>query len=287
LKPTNVRYFIFPTPAMIDNNPLSANTIRTRTRTGSPPQRPLTGRTLVAGSLSAVSGLCCETAPMRVLVVEDEVALALTLQTGLEAEGYVVELSHDGVDALWRATEFDFDAVLVDIMLPGLNGFEIVRQLRERDRPVPIMMLTAKGGDLDQAEALDLGADDFLSKPFSYQVLLARLRALIRRGSSARSAVLVVGDLRIDVAAHQCRRGDVLVELTSKEFELLAFLAHHHGTVVSKDDLLRHVWNDDRFDTNIVEVYIGYLRRKIDAPFDLVSIETVRGVGYRLVAQAD
>ena len=222
---------------------------------------------------------------MRVLVVEDEMSMARSLQVGLEAEGYVVELTHDGVDALWRASEFDFDAVLLDIMLPGLNGFEIVRSLRERDRPVPIMMLTAKGGDLDHAEALDLGADDFLTKPFSFHVLLARLRALIRRGSSARSAILVVGDIRVDVAGHQCWRGDVLVDLTSKEFELVTFLAHREGVVVSKEDLLRHVWGDDRFDPNVVEVYVGYVRRKIDVPFDRSSIETVRGRGYRLVGQ--
>ncbi|MCU1393801.1 MAG: two-component system response regulator [Ilumatobacteraceae bacterium] len=222
---------------------------------------------------------------MRVLIVEDEIAMALALLEGLEAEGYVVEVAHDGVDALWRVTEFEFDAVLLDIMLPGMDGFEIVRQLREKEHPVPVMMLTARDGDRDHAEALDLGADDFLSKPFSYEVLLARLRALIRRGSSVRSSLLVVGDLRVDIVGHHCWRGAEEIELTAKEFELVAFLAHHPGEVVSKEELLRHVWNDDRFDTNVVEVYIGYVRRKIDAPFDLTTIETVRGRGYRLVAR--
>jgi DNA-binding response OmpR family regulator len=222
---------------------------------------------------------------VKVLIIEDEVSLAASLKRGLEAEGYSVDVAVDGVDGLWQATEFDFEVVLLDIMLPGLNGFEVAEQLRARGRDVPILMLTAKRGDLDLAEALDIGADDFLSKPFSYPVLLARMRALIRRGSNGQAATLTVGDLEINLAAHRCQRGTVAIDLTAKEFALLAFLAHRAGTVISKEDLLHHVWDGDRFDPNVVEVYIGYLRRKVDVPFGCSSIETVRGRGYRLVAQ--
>jgi two-component system OmpR family response regulator len=222
---------------------------------------------------------------VKVLVVEDEVSMALSLRHGLEAEGYQVDVSHDGLDGLWRATEFDFDAILLDIMLPGLNGFLVARRLREIGRTTPIMMLTAKSGDLDQAEALDLGADDYLAKPFSYPLLLARLRALIRRGSTRQTATFTVGDLRLDISAHRCWRGDEAVDLTPKEFALLAYLAHREGEAVTKPELLHHVWDDDAIDTNVVEVYVGYLRRKIDTPFGRTSLETVRGSGYRLVAQ--
>jgi two-component system OmpR family response regulator len=220
---------------------------------------------------------------MRVLIVEDELSMASSLKAGLEAEGYVVEVSHDGLDGLWRATEFEFDALLLDIMLPGINGFVVAQRLREAGRDVPILMLSAKDGDLDQAEALDTGADDFLGKPFSYPLLLARLRALIRRGSTRRSSTLTVGDLRLDLAAHRCWRGDTEIALTAREDALLAYLAHRAGEVVSKTELVRHVWGDEETDGNAVEVYIGYLRRKIDAPFGRASIETVRGRGYRLV----
>ncbi|MEO5899785.1 MAG: response regulator transcription factor [Ilumatobacteraceae bacterium] len=220
---------------------------------------------------------------MRVLIVEDEMSMASSLKTGLEAEGYVVELAHDGIDGLWRATEFDFDAMVLDIMLPGMNGFVVARRLRDAGRDVPILMLSAKSGDLDQAEALDTGADDFLAKPFSYPLLLARLRALIRRGSSRHTNVINVGDLRIDVAAHRCWRGDTVITLTAREEALLLYLAHRAGEVVSKSDLVRHVWLDEETDPNVAEVYVGYLRRKIDAPFERASIETVRGRGYRLV----
>jgi len=221
---------------------------------------------------------------MRVLIVEDEESMAASLRTGLEAEGYIVEVAYDGLDGLWRATEFDFDAMVLDIMLPGLNGFVVADRLRQAGRRVPILMLTAKNGEFDQAEALDTGADDFLSKPFSFPVLLARLRALIRRGSTGQTAVVTVGDLRIDTSQHRCWRGDSHIELTSKEFALLAYLAHRENEVVTRRDILHHVWDGkDDFDTNVVDVYIGYLRRKIDTPFGRSSIETVRGNGYRLV----
>src|SRR5947208_6117235 len=167
-----------------------------------------------------------------------------SLRRGLEAEGYVVEHASDGLEGLWRATEFDFDAVVLDIMLPKMNGFVVTRQLREAGRDVPILMLTAKLGELDQTEALDAGADDFLSKPFSYPVLLARLRALIRRGSTATSSVIELGDLHVDLPRRECRRGTTVVPLTAKEFQLLAYLAMHAGRVQSKSALLQHVWDE-------------------------------------------
>jgi DNA-binding response OmpR family regulator len=223
--------------------------------------------------------------PMRVLIVEDEPSMANSLRIGLEVEGYIVDVCSDGVDGLWRATEFGYDAMILDIMLPGLNGFVVARRLREAGRSVPILMLSAKDGDLDQAEALDTGADDFLGKPFSYPLLLARLRALIRRSSARASSVVVIDDLRLDLAAHRCHRGDVEIELTPREDALLGYLAHRAGHVVSKAELLRHVWPDEDTDANAVEVYIGYLRRKIDAPFGRSTIETVRGRGYRLATE--
>jgi DNA-binding response OmpR family regulator len=220
---------------------------------------------------------------MRVLVVEDEESMAASLRRGLEAEGYVVEHARDGEDGLWRATEFDFDAIVLDIMIPKLNGYALTQKLRAEGSDVPILMLTAKLGELDQTEALDAGADDFLSKPFSYPVLLARLRALIRRGSTATTSLIQLGDLCVDLAARQCSRGDTPVALTAKEFQLLAYLAMHAGEVQSKSTLLQHVWHEGpEMDANVVEVYVGYLRKKIDVPFGRRSIETVRGHGYRI-----
>lgn len=217
------------------------------------------------------------------LVVEDEESMAASLRRGLEAEGYVVEHARDGEDGLWRATEFDFDAIVLDIMIPKMNGFAVTRNIRAAGNDVPILMLTAKMGELDQTEALDSGADDFLSKPFSYPVLLARLRALIRRGSTSTTSLIELGDLRIDMAARACFRGDVPVALTAKEFQLLAYLGLHAGEVQSKTALLHHVWHESgEMDTNVVEVYIGYLRKKVDIPFGRKSIETVRGHGYRI-----
>jgi len=222
---------------------------------------------------------------MRVLIVEDEPSMANSLRIGLESEGYIVDVALDGLDGLWRVTEFSYDAMVLDIMLPGLNGFLVARRVREAGCDVPILMLSAKDGDLDQAEALDTGADDFLGKPFSYPLLLARLRALIRRSSARPSSVVVIDDLRLDLAAHRRWRGEVEIELTAREDALLAYLAHRAGEVVSKAELLRHVWPDEDTDANAVEVYIGYLRRKIDAPFGRATIQTVRGRGYRLASE--
>ena len=222
---------------------------------------------------------------MRILVVEDEKRLADALRRGLESEGFGVDVAATGPEGLWLAQEQPYDAIVLDIMLPGLNGYEVCRQLRAAGCWTPILMLTAKDGVDDEAEALDTGADDFLSKPFSYVVLLARLRALLRRGSPERPAVLRAGDLVLDPAQHRSWRGDDEVALTPREFAVLELLMRRQGEVLSKIEILQHVW-DFAFDgdPNIVEVYIGYLRRKIDAPYGRSTLQTVRGVGYRLEA---
>lgn len=220
---------------------------------------------------------------MRVLVVDDEVRLAEGVRRGLEAEGFAVDVAHNGVDGLWMAGEHHYDAIILDIMMPGMSGYRVCQQLRAAGDWTPILMLTAKDGDWDQVEALDTGADDFLSKPFSFAVLVARIRSLVRRGSRERPAVLEVGELRLDPAAKRVHRGDVLIDLTSREFAVLEFLMRRGGEVVSKRDVLQNVWDDDfEGDPNIVEVYVGHLRNKVDRPFDRASIETVRGFGYRL-----
>ena len=218
------------------------------------------------------------------LLVEDEVGLADSIVRGLAAEGFEVEAVHDGLEGLWRAREHRYAAVILDIMLPGMNGYQICRALREEGVWTPILMLTAKDGEWDEAEALDTGADDFLSKPFSFVVLVARLRALLRRGAAPRPAVLSVGDLQLDPATRECHRGSKPIELTAREFALLEHLMRHPQEVVAKRALLEDVWgHESDADPNVVEVYIGYLRKKVDAPFDRRSIVTVRGVGYRVV----
>ena len=222
---------------------------------------------------------------MRVLVVEDEKRLAAGLKKGLEAEGFATDVALDGTDGLWLARENPYDAIVLDILLPGLNGYQLCATLREEGVWTPILMLTAKDGELDEAEALYTGADDYVTKPFSYVVLVARLRALIRRGASERPAVLEAGDLRFDPGTRRTWRQEIPVELTAREMALLEFLLRRKGDVVSKRDILAHVWNYDfEGDPNIVEVYIWHLRNKLDRPFGRTSIETVRGVGYRLAA---
>jgi DNA-binding response OmpR family regulator len=222
---------------------------------------------------------------VRVLVVEDETHLANVVARGLTAEGFTVEVTHNGVDGLWRARERQYGAIVLDILLPGMNGFEVCRTLRAEGVWTPILMLTAKSGEYDEAEALDTGADDFLAKPFSFVVLVARLRALQRRGAGARPPVLCAGDLTIDPGRRVCARGDVPIDLTAREFDLLEALLRRPGDVCAKLDLLDEVWGHDfGGDANVVEVYVGYLRRKIDAPFGRASLQTVRGVGYRLMA---
>ncbi|MEU0534527.1 response regulator transcription factor [Amycolatopsis tolypomycina] len=221
---------------------------------------------------------------MRLLIVEDEREFAETLRRGLVAEGFTADVAHTGREGLWRATEHAYDVVVLDIMLPELSGYEVLKRLRAAENWTPVLMLTAKDGEYDEADAFDLGADDYLSKPFSFVVLIARLRALLRRGAPARPAVLEAGDLRLDPAARTVHRGQKRIELTAREFGLLEFLLRRAGTALSKNEILTHVW-DAHYDgdENVVEVYIGYLRRKIDTPFGTHTIETVRGVGYRLV----
>ncbi|MFJ6198240.1 response regulator transcription factor [Micromonospora sp. NPDC092111] len=228
---------------------------------------------------------------MRVLVVEDEVGLAETIRDGLTQEGFTVDLVHDGSEGLWTATEAPhgaYDAIVLDIMLPRLSGYEVCRQLRGRGIWTPVLMLTAKDGEYDHADALDLGADDYLTKPFSFVVLIAHLRALIRRGAPERPAVLTAGDLSLDPAERRVARGDTPIPLTPREFALLEFLLRHRGQVVTKTAIIENVW-DAHFngDPNIVEVYVGYLRKKIDHPFGRAAIETVRGMGYRLATEGD
>jgi DNA-binding response OmpR family regulator len=218
-----------------------------------------------------------------VLVVEDEKRMAAGLRNGLEAEGFAVDVALDGTDGLWMAREHPYDAIVLDIMLPGINGYKVCATLREERIWVPVLMLTAKDGELDEAEALDTGADDYLTKPFSYLVLVARLRALVRRGAGERPVMPEAGDLRVDPAARRAWRGPDEIPLTARELALLEFLLRHKGDVVSKRDILDHVWDYDfEGDPNIVEVYVGHLRNKIDRPFERNAIQTIRGAGYRL-----
>jgi two-component system OmpR family response regulator len=218
-----------------------------------------------------------------VLVVEDEVRLARALHKGLSAEGFAVDVTHDGLSGLDSARSGNYDAIVLDVMLPRLSGYEVVRTLRRESNWVPVLMLSAKDGEYDQADGLDVGADDYLTKPFSYVVLVARLRALLRRGAPERPAVLTAGDLLLDPSARLVSRGTVPISLTAREFSLLEYLMRHVGEVVGRLDLLEHVWESyGASEANVVEVYIGYLRRKIDTPFDRKAITTVRGVGYRL-----
>ena len=222
---------------------------------------------------------------MRVLVVEDEPLLADAVAEALRREGFAVDVAGDGVDGLHQACEVGYDAVVLDVMLPGVNGLDLLRQMRQRERWTPVLVLTARDDDRDVASALDLGADDYLSKPFSLVVLVARIRALLRRGAPERPAILRAGDVTLDPATRRCDRGGKSVSLTAREFALLEFLMRRAGEVLAKPTILEHVW-DAHYDgdPNIVEVYVGYLRRKLDTPFKRHLIETVRGAGYRLRA---
>ncbi len=230
---------------------------------------------------------------MRVLVVEDETKMAGLLKRGLEEEGYAVDVAADGGEGVWLATENAYDAVVLDVMLPDLDGFEVCRRLREAGRWSPVLMLTARDGVGDRVRGLDVGADDYLTKPFAFAELLARVRALVRRGTPSRPAVLRSGDLTLDPATHRVARDDVAIELTAKEFALLEYLMRHPGEVLSRTRLIEHLW-DFAYDggSNVVDVYVRYLREKVDRPFGRDTIETVRGAGYRLreeraVAPAD
>lgn len=216
-------------------------------------------------------------------MIEDDKKIATAVKRGLEGEGFTVEVAYDGTDGFWMATEGSYDALIVDLMLPGKNGFKICGDLREGGDWTPILVLTAKDGDLDEAEALDTGADDYLVKPFSFPVLVARLRALLRRTTGQSPVPVHVGDLRLDPGTRQAWRGDEEIELTARQFEVFEFLMRRAGQVMSKGDILAGVWEYDfEGDPNIVEVYIRRLRTRIDEPFGRRSIETVRGAGYRI-----
>ncbi len=220
---------------------------------------------------------------MKLLLVEDDTKIATIVKRGLEAEGFSVEVAFNGTDGLWLATEGSFDLIVLDIMLPGRNGYQICADLRRAGDWTPILMLTAKDGDLDEAEALDTGADDYLTKPFSFPVLTARIRALLRRTTGRNPTPLAVGDLRIDPGERRVWRGDDEVLFTAREFEVLEFLVRRAGQVMSKRDILAGVWEHDfEGDPNIVEVYVSRLRRKIDDPYGRQSLTTVRGAGYRI-----
>ena len=216
---------------------------------------------------------------MRVLVVEDEKKVAAAVRRGLEAEGFAVDVALTGTDGLWMATESAYDVIVLDIMLPGMNGFDVCAQVRDAGIWTPILMLTAKDGEYDQAEALDTGADDYLTKPFSFVVLLARLRALVRRKMPARPTILSVGDVTLDPATHEVLLAGAPIALTPREYALLEYFLRHPGRVVSKIELLDNVWDaTEDTDPNAVEVYVGYLRRKVGRGV----LRTVRGSGYRL-----
>lgn len=222
---------------------------------------------------------------MRLLVVEDGARMAALLRRGLEEEGYAVDVAGDGEQGLWLATENDYDAVVLDAMLPRLDGFEVCRRLRATSRWAPVIILTARDGVSDRVRGLDAGADDYLAKPFAFAELAARLRALVRRGGVERPTVLTVGDLVLDPGARTVTRAGDPVDLTAREFALLELMMRHAGQVLSRTRILEHVW-DFAYDpaSNVVDQYVAYLRRKLDRPYDRSDIETVRGAGYRLRA---
>ena len=220
---------------------------------------------------------------MKIMLVEDERRLAEVVKEGLVAEGFSVDIVSDGVTGLWAATANPYDVIVLDIMLPGLNGYDVLKELRARKVWTPVLMLTAKDGEYDQTDAFDLGADDYLTKPFSFLILMARLRALVRRGAPERPVLITVGTLVLDPARRAVSRGSVPISLTAREYGLLLYLMRNAGDVVSKAQILDNVW-DSAYEgsDNIVEVYIGYLRRKVDVPFGLMTLHTLRGLGYRL-----
>ncbi len=220
---------------------------------------------------------------MKLLLVEDDAKVAGALRRGLAAEGFQVELAADGTEGLWRAQEGSYDLIVLDVMLPGLNGYRVCEEIRGGGDTTPILMLTAMDADLDEAEGLDLGADDYLTKPFSFAVLVARLHALLRRSGLGEPPRLQAGDVCVDLRGRRVRRADTEIPLTSREFDLLAFLVRRAGSVVPKREILAGVWEDGfDGDPNVVEVYVARLRRKIEDPFGGTVIETVRGAGYRV-----
>jgi two-component system OmpR family response regulator len=222
---------------------------------------------------------------MRLLVIEDEPKMLGLLRRGLSEDGYAVDAYRTGTDGLWAATENPYDLVVLDLMLPDLDGFEVCRRLRAADRWAPVLMLTARDAVRDRVAGLDVGADDYLTKPFSFSELLARIRALLRRGAAQRPSILRVDDLALDPAMHHVSRSGTPITLTAKEFALLEYFMRRPGEVLSRACLIEHVWDYGfETDSNVVDVYVRYLREKVDRPFRRDTIETVRGVGYRLRA---
>ena len=221
-------------------------------------------------------------------MVEDELKLASLIRRGLREEGLLADVAIKGEDALWMAGSSEYDVIVLDVMLPGIDGLETCRRLREDGVRTPILMLTARGEVADRIEGLNVGADDYLTKPFAFGELIARLHALGRRGEIERAPVLQVDDLRLDPVTHRVWRAEQEIELSAKEFLLLATLMRHPGSALNRQQLLDHAWDSEyEAHSNVVDVYIGYLRDKVDRPFERRNIETVRGVGYRLVARSD
>jgi len=222
---------------------------------------------------------------VRALVVEDEIRTAALLRRGLVEEGYAVDVAVDGPDGVWRATEFSYDVVVLDVMLPGFDGFEVCRRLRSAGCWAPVLILTARSELTERVRGLDCGADDYLAKPFSFEELFARLRALIRRSAPERPAVLLADDLRLDPATRRAWRGETELQLSPKEFALLELFLRYPDQVLTRTRILEHAW-DYAYDggSNVVDQYVGYLRRKVDRPFGQAQLETVRGAGYRLRA---
>lgn len=223
---------------------------------------------------------------MRVLVVEDEPGIALFVRQGLSEAGYAVDVAGDGEEGLDYALAAEYDAIILDILLPRMDGLDVLRQVRDRGVMTPVLLLTARDAVEDRVQGLDAGADDYLVKPFAFSELLARIRALLRRPPLQAGAVLRVGDLEMDVARHEARRAQRVVELSPREFALLEYLMRHPAQVLSRTQIIEHVWNFDfSYESNVVDVYIGYLRRKLNRGSDTPLIQTVRGVGYRLSAE--
>jgi two-component system, OmpR family, response regulator len=240
-----------------------------------------TGRVHIAGTLAPIYR-----GPVRLLVVEDDPRLAGTLRRGLAENGFAVDVTGDGTEAVWQAGEIDYDAVILDVLLPARDGHQVCRELREAGRWMPVLMLTARTDIEDRVHGLDCGADDCLSKPFNFAELSARLRALLRRGARPRPTVLTAGNLRLDPASRRVWRADTEIDLSAKEFMLLHLFLRHPGEVLSRTQIIDHVW-DLAYDgtSKVVDQYVANLRRKIDRPFAVEQLETVRGVGYRLAAQ--
>jgi heavy metal response regulator len=223
---------------------------------------------------------------MRILVVEDERRIAAFIKRGLEEEYYAVDVAYDGEEALDWADVVDYDSIVLDVLLPKKDGIQVCRELRAQGNKVPILMLTARDTIEDRVRGLDSGADDYLVKPFAFQELLARIRALLRRSGEVKTTRLQVGDLALDTTTHRAARGGRVIELTAREYALLEFLMRHPGQVLSRTQIAEHVWDYDFFSTsNVVDVYIRYLRRKIDKGFEVKLIRTVRGVGYKIEAE--